>query len=154
MVGMIGEKYETRQLKEQLAAFFTNRDYIAAKNYFLECYNKRPDVLMEASDVNGELRLCMQIISTCEFEDAAYGRCILDHFRDYQILLRHFRRMNGAVTNFINGHTKPEDFTLFEQNTAITPVSIEIAVRLFCTDESKQADIIQKICELHANMKL
>lgn len=148
MVGMIGEKYETRKLKEQLAAFFEKREYTAAKNYFLDCYNKRPDVLMEASDVNGELRLCMQIISTCEFEDEAYGRCILDSICDYPGLIKHFGRLNLAVTNFMHDHPSEEDYTFFKQNTAITPVSIDIAVQLFCTDASKQPKITQKICAL------
>ena len=49
MVGMVGEKYETRKLKERLAAFFAKREYAAAEQYFMECYQKRPDVLMEAS---------------------------------------------------------------------------------------------------------
>ena len=148
MVGMVGEKYETRKLKEQLAAFFENRDYTAAKDYFLECYKKRPDVLMEASDVTGELRLCMQIISTCEFEDAAYGQCILDIFRDYHSLIEYFNRLNTAVTNYINGYANAETLAFFEQNESITPVSVEIAVRLFCKDASKQAGMIEEICGL------
>lgn len=148
MVGMVGEKYETRKLKEQLAAFFENRDYTAAKDYFLECYKKRPDVLMEASDVTGELRLCMQIISTCEFEDEAYGRCILDVFRDYHSLIEYFNRLNTAVTNYINGYANAETLAFFEQNESITAVSVEIAVRLFCKDASKQAEMIEEICGL------
>lgn len=148
MVGMIGEKYETRKLKEQLAAFFENRDYAAAKNCFLESYKKRPDVLMEASDVTGELRLCMQIISTCEFEDEAYGQCILDIFRDYHSLIEYFNRLNTAVTNYINGYKNTETLAFFEQNSSITPISAEIAVRLFCKDTSKQTEIVNEICEL------
>ncbi len=148
MVGMVGEKYETRKLKEQLAAFFEKRDYTSAENYFLECYKKRPDVLMEASDVTGELRLCMQIISTCKFEDEAYGRCILDVFRDYHSLIEHFSRLNSAVTNFINGFSCKEDFEFMEHNTTITPVSIEIAVRLFCKDTSMQMEMVHELCKL------
>ena len=145
---MIGEKYETRKLKEQMAAYFENRDYTAAKNCFLENYQKRPDVLMEASDVTGELRLCMQIISTCEFEAEAYGKCILDIFRDYHSLIEYFSHLNSAVTNYINGYATTNDLAFFEQNTSIRPVSIEIAVRLFCKDGSKQAEIIEEICGL------
>ena len=148
MVGMVGEKYETRKLKEQMAAYFENRNYTAAKNCFLENYQKRPDVLMEASDVTGELRLCMQIISTCEFEDEAYGRCILDIFRDYHSLIEYFNRLNTAVTNYINGYANAETLAFFEQNESITPVSVEIAVRLFCKDASKQAEMIEEICGL------
>lgn len=148
MVGMVGEKYETRKLKEQLAAFFEKRDYTAAGNYFMECYQKRPDVLMEASDVTGELRLCMQIISTCGYEDEAYSRCILDIFRDYHSLIDYFHRLNRAVSNFVKGHASSEDLTFLGENTSLTPAAIEIAVKLFCKDTSKQGEITTKICQI------
>lgn len=147
-VGMVGEKYETRKLKEQLAAFFEKRDYTGAKAYFLSCYEKRPDVLMEASDVTGELRLCMQIISTCEFEDEAYGHCILDIFRDYNSLIEHFNRLNSAVLSYINGYAKVQDTAFFQENDFITEISVQIAVRLFCLDEIKQPEISSRICKI------
>ncbi|MBO5094536.1 MAG: DUF4422 domain-containing protein [Lachnospiraceae bacterium] len=138
MVGMVGEKYETRQLKEQLAAFFAKRDYAAAESCFWDCYRKRPDVLMEASDVTGELRLCMQIISTSRFEDEAYGRCILDSLRDYRSLIRHFHFLNTAVSHFINGQTDKEDLAFLKQSPLITPIAVSISVRLFCPECSVQ----------------
>lgn len=147
-VGMVGEKYETRMLKEQLADFFEKRNYIGAKSCFLKCYEKRPDVLMEASDVTGELRLCMQIISTCEFEDEAYGQCILDVFRDYHSLIEHFNRLNSAVCRYINGYVRPQDTAFFKENILVTKVSVEIAVKLFCQNTARQTPIIDKICEL------
>ena len=52
-VGMIGEKAETREMKEQLAGYFARRDVDGAKAYFLERRKERPDVLMEASDAGG-----------------------------------------------------------------------------------------------------
>lgn len=148
MVGMVGEKYETRILKETLASYFEKRDYNAAREHFMKCYKKRPDVLMEASDVTGELRLCMQIISTCSFEDEAYGHCILDIFRDYNRLIEHFHQLNSTVANFINGHSTETDLSYFRENTSLTPAAIEIAVKLFCTDPAKQQKISREICEL------
>ncbi len=130
MVGMLGEKYETRQLKEQLADYLSKRDYINAEKHFMECYEKRPDILMEASDINGELRLCMQIISTCKFEDETYGKCILDIIRDYPGLIRHFGRLNTAVVHMLNKCVTPEDEEFLQNRTLITPISIEIAKML------------------------
>ena len=130
MVGMIGEKYETRLLKEQLAAFFEQRDYTGAEKHFMECYQKRPDILMEASDVNGELRLCIQIISTCKFEDQMYGKCILDSFRDYHSLIRHFGQLNTAIAHSINQCTTAEDSAFLQQNHLITPIAVEIAQKI------------------------
>ncbi len=161
MVGMVGEKHETGTLKEQLATCFEARDYAAAKTYFLECYEKRPDVLMEASDVNGELRLCMQIISTCEFEDAAYGQCILDKVRDYHALIKHFRHLNDAVLNYVNhkkechGNASESDvrssyvnYDYLKQNQFLTPVSVEIAVTLFCEDVSLRETVCRELSGL------
>ncbi len=130
MVGMLGEKYETRLLKEQLAVFFEKKDYSGAQKHFMECYKKRPDILMEASDINGELRLCMQIISTCKFEDEAYGTCILDSLCDYPGLIRHFARLNTAVTHRLKGCISEEEQLFLSSNSLITPVSIEIATKL------------------------
>lgn len=130
MVGMVGEKYETRLLKKQLTEFFEKRDYMGAERHFMECYQKRPDILMEASDVNGELRLCMQIISTCKFEDQLYGKCILDTMRDYHSLIRHFGHLNAAVVHSINHCTSSEDTAFLQNNPLVTPIAIEIAEKL------------------------
>lgn len=130
MVGMVGEKYETRLLKEQLADFFAKRDYAAAEKHFMECYKKRPDILMEASDVNGELRICMQIISTCKFEDAEYGKCILDTIYDYRSLIRHFGQLNKAIAHSLNGCTTSDEQKFLQQNPLVTPIATQIAARL------------------------
>ena len=103
---------------------------------------------MEASDVTGELRLCMQIISTCDFEDEAYGTCILDIFRDYHSLIGHFTRLNSAITHFINNVTKPEDMAFLKENTSITPVSVQIAAKLFCHDAVRQDEIVRTILDI------
>ena len=130
MVGMVGEKYETRLLKEELANYFSKRNYTEAEQHFMECYKKRPDILMEASDINGELRLCMQIISTCKFEDQMYGKCILDTIRDYQSLIRHFGKLNIAVAHSCNNCVSKEESKFLEKNPLVTPISIEIAKML------------------------
>jgi len=130
MVGMVGEKYETKILKEQLAEFLEIRDYTSAENHFMACYKKRPDILMEASDVNGELRLCMQIISTCKFEDQMYGKCILDTIKNYHDLIQHFGRLNTAVAHSLNHCTTDKDKAFLQQNHLVTPISIEIATHL------------------------
>ena len=128
---MLGEKYETRLLKEQLADFFAKRDYASAKSYFLDAYQKRPDILMEASDINGELRLCMQIITTCEHEDSAYGRCILDTYSSYSELISHFGKLNNAIVHRKNNCLSLEERTFLEANPIVTPIAIEVSAKLY-----------------------
>lgn len=96
-VGMISEKAETRELKDQLAAYFRQKNFGGAKNCFLAVYQKRPDVLMEASDITGELRLAMQIIATCEQEQEEYGRTVLDDVNEFSELVKLFQKLNRAT---------------------------------------------------------
>ena len=97
-VGMTGEKAETRELKETLAEYFRRKDIEGAKEYFLKRKAERPDVMMEASDVSGELRICMQIIATAGMEMEAYGHSILDEVCEYHQLMEIFTRLNQLMT--------------------------------------------------------
>lgn len=98
-VAMIGEKAETRELKEALAELFVQRNIRQAKETLLNALKKRPDLMMEASDITGELHLCMQIISTCEFEIDAYNYCILDYSTDFRYLCDTFGHLNALISN-------------------------------------------------------
>jgi len=130
MVGMSGEKYETRKLKEELGAFFAKRDYKGAQQHFLDCYAKRPDVLMEASDITGELRICMQIISTCCFEDDAKGSCILDYIKDYGQLISHFHQLNQAVADSLANKATPKEQLFLSDEKLASPQAVQIAKQL------------------------
>ena len=68
MVGMSGEKQETIDLKKALAGYFSAGDIAGAKACFLRALDRRPDILMEASDIYGDLIAAMQVISTAEYE--------------------------------------------------------------------------------------
>lgn len=125
-MAIIGEKFETAEVKRNLAGFFERGDVQGAKKYFLECFERRPDILMEASDITGELRICMQIISTCEFEKDALGSCILDRERDMRRLISLFRSLNGAVLRKIRGVETAADRAILEGGM-ITKPALEVA---------------------------
>lgn len=97
-VGMVGEKAETRELKQALGNFLEQKNWQSAKQYFIAFWEKRPDVCMEASDITGELKTTMQIISTAERESAAGGVNILEK-KDwkYKELVLFFTHLNQAV---------------------------------------------------------
>lgn len=129
-VGMLGEKAETRELKQQLAEYFRKKDVEAAKNYFLEVKAKRPDVMMEASDVSGELRVCMQVIATAGKELQVYGTSILDTECDFRNLMHLFARINLiALRKEQDKITKEDEQFLYEHK--ISEVAMEVA-RIVC----------------------
>lgn len=99
-VAMTEEKAETRELKHALANYFDRAAIKEAKELFLSEIRKRPDLMMEASDITGELRLCMQIISTAEHEYDAYGQSVLDKGYSYVQLMDMFSKLNQTVRSF------------------------------------------------------
>ena len=135
-IAIIGEKFETGEVKRALADFFERGDVQGAKEYFLECFEKRPDILMEASDITGELRICMQIISTCEFEISSLGSCILDKEKDMRKLISLFKALNMAVLRKENGAETEADRKLLE-NGMITKPALEVAMRVMGITEMK-----------------
>lgn len=100
MVGIISEKAETKELKEKIAEFFQNKNVMGAKEYFWQFYQKRPDILMEVSDINRECRLAMQAISSLEWEEKRYGRSRLEKTTDFYELIEYYRRLNALVRRY------------------------------------------------------
>lgn len=128
-IAIIGEKYETGEVRRALEGFFARKDVQGAKEYFLKCFEKRPDILMEASDITGELRICMQIISTCEFELDSLGECILDKERNMKRLISLFKSLNTAVLRRSRGEMTGEDTELFRKSL-ITEPAVRVAMKV------------------------
>lgn len=96
-VGIIGEKNETREAKERLYEYIHNGQIAEAKKYFLELKKRRPDILMEASDITGELHLCIQLISICEFEQARYNKIKAPIALSFTQLMKWVYNLNTAI---------------------------------------------------------
>ena len=131
-VGMCAEKRETEEINNQMSAFFARRDIAGAKQYFLQELEKRPDVLMEASDIRGELKLCMQIISTCEYEQKRGETILLDRGLGFEPLLEELKALNRFAMRLDDGCTKEQAAAY----AAAHPVSVT-AVEIACIIEGK-----------------
>lgn len=131
MVGMSGEKTETKEIKDRLAIFFKEKDIEGAKQYFMECYQKRPDVLLEASDTTGELKLSMQVITTCENETMNGLPTTLEYVKEYADLMLYFRNLNSIINRYKLGQTLETD-VIYLCNQKVTHIAISIAIMLFC----------------------
>ena len=143
-VGMTTEKYETKQMKEKLADFFMKKDLAGAKEYFLKELEKRPDVLMEASDITGELKVSMQVIAVCELERQEYDTSVIDRIQKFDELMRYFNRLNEVINAFRMGNTQEEDMR-FIKLSGVSDIAIESSARLFCTEESELTSIVEAI---------
>lgn len=139
-IGMTTEKYETRKMKEKLADFFREKDIAGAKAYFLESLEKRPDVLMEASDITGELKIAMQVVAVCELEEQVLGGSVLDRMQEFGELVRYFTGLNDAVNACRRNDMREEDIR-FLQEEQVSDIAIEASVRMFCTEEAEQVRV-------------
>lgn len=138
-VGMTDEKRETAEIKEVLAGYFEKKDIDGAKRYLLTCLEKRPDVLMEASDITGELKLSMQVIAVCELEQQAYGESVIDRYQKFEELMDYFRRINDLVNDRI---ADTEACIFREQSEKVSEIALMASARLFTTPQ--KADEIAK----------
>lgn len=146
MVGMSAEKQETKEIKEKLAEYFQRKDIQGAKNYFMECYEKRPDVLLEASDTTGELRLSMQLISTCENEQEEHLDTILDSTTEYTDLMNYFKNINSIIKRYMQKKELDMD-QVFLHREKVSSVAISIAVMMFCETEEIAFHTLLKIAD-------
>lgn len=148
-VGMTDEKRETAEVKARLADYFARKDIAGAKEYMLTCLEKRPDVLMEASDITGELKLAMQVIAVCELEKQVYGSSTIDRIQDFLELTTHFRRLNDLIQEYKEGEMQmsPPEVEFYFKNEHITDIAVEASARLFCSPkEAEEIAAFLKAC--------
>ena len=144
MVGMTEEKYETKEMKLKLAQYFKKKDIYGAKTYFVESLKKRPDVLMQASDTTGELKLAMQVITTCDNEYKSNLKSVLDDINDFKDLMTYFKNLNSIVSRYIIQKNIEEDISYLQAHR-ISYIAIEIATVILCTDPELLAITLARI---------
>lgn len=130
MVGMVGEKKETLEVREHLEKLIMKKELAEAKSYFYRVSEKRPDILMEASDINGELKLAMQIISSCEHEYEKYQKSILDEKKTYSELKKYFECINRITVDKKLNLLSDEDRLWLKENT-VSEIIWQISELLF-----------------------
>lgn len=145
-VGMIDEKAETKEMKAMLANFFAEKDIQGARTYFEASIKKRPDVLMEASDITGELKLSMQIIATSEMEMQHTKRSILDEISEFRVLISYMSNLNQKVNRYrFNTYTKEDADFLMQK--IVSPIAIQVAVMVLCISPEASVVTLLRIAE-------
>ncbi|XME02295.1 DUF4422 domain-containing protein [Lachnospiraceae bacterium C1.1] len=128
-VAMMGEKKETAEMKDRIAGFFRAKDPEGARKYFMEGLKKKPDLLMETSDIYGELKLCMQMISTAEYEIQSEGRSFLEKNNDLDELIAEFRELNNIMQRKESGLSDEAD-EKFLRDHDFSKTALEIAEKI------------------------
>ncbi len=151
-VAIIGEKTETREIKEKMAEFFRKKDVAGAREYFALRLKQRPDVLMEASDITGECKLCLQAVSTAGLELEMYGHSFLEYINNYDTVVRFFRGLNDIAVKIAdkNAGITPDEINEYADCLRKNNVS-DIALRAAVRINSPNNSILQaayKVCDV------
>ena len=126
-VGMPEEKVETREVKEKVSAFFAEKDFAGAGACLKSALEKRPDILMEASDVDGQLMLLLEIITICEQEAAAGKETILEQKQSFEDLMEWVKDLNELAEGNSNKSSKSEVWENICKEKQISPQAYEVA---------------------------
>ena len=134
MVGMLGEKAEVTETKARLAEYFKAKDYEGAKQYFLAAKKARPDLLMEASDITGELHLCMEIIAIAGLEQEEYGTNLLQERSDFEKLMRYGNQLNRYALTVIRGENDPQ-LEAWAKDNHVSDAALQAAIAVMRASE-------------------
>ncbi len=126
-VGMPQEKAETGEAKDKLVAFFAKGDVIGAGKYFKEALEKRPDILMEASDVDGHLMLALEIITICEQETAAGRNHIFNKIREFETMIAWVSELNMLADANAKEEMSTREWAELCENKSISQQAYEVA---------------------------
>lgn len=89
--GLTQEKAETIKLKESIEKYISKKDIAGAYQYLNSVLDQRPDLSLEMSDFNQELKITAHIINVCRIEQEASLPTLLDFSNNLAVLLKHFR---------------------------------------------------------------
>ncbi len=129
-VGMVGEKAEVRETKEGLRELFDEGDLEGAREYFLRARKLRPDLMMEASDITGELHLCMEAIAIAGLERRAGKTDLLTYGENYDEILHFLNLLNEYTIQEIQGRLL-EEGRLWLYDKRITEEARGVAHQMF-----------------------
>lgn len=143
-VGMLGEKAETKEVKQKLAEFFAKKDGKGARQFFLATLKQRPDILMEASDITGELKLSMQVLATIEQEEKKGIPILLERNCDFAGLMREMSVLNRAVFNIRNGKRNQEEIRFLKEHQ-VSEEELRVAVTILNAEEGEKEKLLLEL---------
>lgn len=127
--GISQEKAETIALKESLRHAFKAQDIDGAYRLLCDTLDRRPDVLLDASDFDRELHTIEHILNVCRTERESGLPTLLAYTDDMNVLIRHFRLLvqitdhighavaDAAETQYLSdSHVSPKALIYIMQN--------------------------------------
>ena len=129
-VGLTQEKAETIELKESLKEKFAKGDLEAVKDalaLFRESMKERPDLMLAASDISGELADMFRVLYVCEQELLSGNSGMLAITKELPMLVRHYRLLCTLSAGIASGTATAEQEAYYK-DSRISESLLEIIV--------------------------
>ena len=101
--GLSQEKAETIELKENLRKDFKAKDIPGAYKRLCDTLDRRPDLLLDMSDFNQELRVIEHVLNVCRIELENELPTLLAFSDDLDLLVKHFNLLVQIVEHTEKG---------------------------------------------------
>lgn len=118
-VGLTQEKAETMELKALLrekVAHGTLEGVQEALEAFRAAMKDRPDLMLAASDLSGELADMFRVIYVCEQELIAGKDSMLSITKDLNVLIKHFRLLCGIAGRIAEGTVSQQELSYYKDS--------------------------------------
>ncbi len=129
-VGLTQEKAETIELKQKLREKLgegTLESVQTALADFRQSMNDRPDLMLQASDLSGELADMFRILYICEQELLHEQAGMLDISKDIDVLIKHYHVIEQILLHILNGTLSQEEADYFG-DARITSFLVQIII--------------------------
>lgn len=107
--GLNQEKAETILLKQSIKNYLSADDITGAYHCLCDTLEKRPDLLLEMSDFQQELKTTEHILNVCRIEQEAGLPTLLHFSRDLNVLIKHYRLLVRILENIVKGSSTEEE---------------------------------------------
>lgn len=149
-VAVIGSKTETSSVCDEMISCLDRHDTDGAMKCLMSEMKLRPDILMEASDIGGTLKLLMEITSSCAGESSSDIH-MLDDIPDAKTLIPIFRKLN-VLTSAVVAQTRKglynidrspafKAYSNFTAGCRISHSAQAVSLRMFCDNDREYDDI-------------
>lgn len=146
--GLSQEKAETIELKKVLGEYLFNKDIEGACLYLNTTLDQRPDLSLEMSDFNQDLRAAEHIINICRIEKEASLPTLLHFSNDLTILIRHFRLLTNILLHLYN-NTESEEEINYLVDCKVSLKAILYILQNFAQFSSSPVEILNRLALLY-----
>lgn len=144
------EKAETILLKDNIRNYLKEDNISGAYQCLCSALEKRPDLLLESSDFEQELRTIEHILNVCRVEDEAGLPTLLKFSQDLDVLIKHFRLLVNILVKITEDTVSKEELQ-YLIDCKVSYKCIVYMIQNFPLPGSQPLKLLNQLAVIYAN---